>query len=61
MIAYIRKLIALSACTAGLGMAAEDLVYRFPTDNRTLLEENRGNDFYMYILILVPCFHNSHI
>lgn len=44
----IRKLMVAVACAPALSMAAEDLVYRFPTDNRSLLEENRANDFYMY-------------
>lgn len=43
----LRQLLCLLLATPSLSLAAEDLVYRFPTANQALLE-NRGEAFYMY-------------
>ena len=48
MISLLRRmLLAAALCTPALCGAAEDLVYRFPTDNHALVD-GRGEDFYMY-------------
>lgn len=47
MIKYAPYLLSALLGVAPLCTAATDLVYRFPTQNRALLED-RGQDFYMY-------------
>lgn len=43
----LRTLLLLAAMAPCASAAEGDLVYRFPTENRALLED-KGNDFYMY-------------
>lgn len=47
MIPLLRRILAAAACLPCLCGAAEDIVFRFPTDNHALTE-GRNSDFYMY-------------